>query len=76
VLSAGSGSQIYVNRALGDPAAWVEHATPQPGAYSRGLALLSGDNAGLVLIGAGQLPPSLTNQVSVSVLDMRTLVGS
>lgn len=76
VLSGGGGSQVYTNTKLGDPAAWVEHPTPQPGAYSRGLAVLGGDGAGLLLIGAGRLPPSSTNRVSVSVLDLRTLVGS
>ncbi|KAK8097231.1 hypothetical protein PG999_013175 [Apiospora kogelbergensis] len=65
VLSAGSGSQIFVNRKLGDPASWVEYATPQPGAYSRGLALLGKDDPdALLLIGAGGLPPSTTNRVS------------
>lgn len=76
VLSAGSGSQIFVNRKLGDPASWVEYATPQPGAYSRGLALLGKDDPdALLLIGAGGLPPSTTNRVSVSVIDMRATLG-
>ncbi|KAK8131172.1 BNR Asp-box repeat domain protein [Apiospora sp. TS-2023a] len=77
VLSAGSGSQIFVNRKLGDPSAWVEYATPQPGAYSRGLALLGpSDPDALLLIGAGGLPPSTTNRVSVSVIDLRAMLGS
>ncbi|KAK8044369.1 hypothetical protein PG993_004393 [Apiospora rasikravindrae] len=76
VLSAGSGSQLFVNRKLGDPAAWVEYATPQPAAYSRGLALLGKDNPdALMLIGAGGLPPSSTNRVSVSVIDLRATLG-
>lgn len=77
VLSAGSGSQLFVNRKLGDPAAWVEYATPQPGAYSRGLALLGPDQPdALLLVGAGGLPPSTTNRVSVSVVDLRAMLGS
>lgn len=76
VLSSGSGSQIFTNRQLGDPSAWVEYATPQPGAYSRGLALLASDDTGLVIIGAGGLPPSSTNYVSVSVVDLTELLGA
>ncbi|KAK7943352.1 uncharacterized protein PG986_012465 [Apiospora aurea] len=77
VLSAGSGSQLFVNRQLGAPDAWVEHATPQPAAYSRGLALLGqADPDALLLIGAGGLPPSTTNRVSVSVIDLRATLGS
>ncbi|KAK8070030.1 glycoside hydrolase family 93 [Apiospora phragmitis] len=76
VLSAGSGSQLFVNRQLGDPAAWVEYATPQPGAYSRGLALLGpADPDALLLVGAGGLPPSTTNRVSVSVIDLRATLA-
>ncbi|KAK6851029.1 hypothetical protein PG987_000663 [Apiospora arundinis] len=78
VLSAGSGSQVFVNRKLGDPNAWVEYATPQPAAYSRGIMLLGKDDPdALLLIGAGGLPPSTTNRVSVSVIDLRaTLAGA
>ncbi|KAK8085509.1 hypothetical protein PG997_006780 [Apiospora hydei] len=76
VLSAGSGSQLFVNRKLGAPDAWVEYATPQPAAYSRGLALLGkADPDALMLIGAGGLPPSTTNRVSVSVIDLRATLG-
>ncbi|KAK7932205.1 hypothetical protein PG985_002917 [Apiospora marii] len=77
VLSAGSGSQLFVNRKLGDPAAWVEYPTPQPAAYSRGLALLGpAEHDALLLVGAGGLPPSTTNRVSVSVVDLRATLGS
>lgn len=76
VLSAGSGSQLFVNRKLGDPAAWEEYATPQPAAYSRGLALLGpSDPDALLLVGAGGLPPSTTNRVSVSVVDLRATLS-
>ncbi|KAH6656081.1 family 93 glycoside hydrolase [Truncatella angustata] len=75
VLSVGSSGNVFTNRKLGDPSSWVEYATPQPGAYSRGLALQKSDDAGLILIGAGALPPSSTNQVSVSVVNLKTLLG-
>ncbi len=82
VLSSGSNPQLFVNRALGDPAAWEEYTVPQPKAYSRGLTLLPGAAAGddddstLLVIGAGSLPPSSTNRVSVSVVDLEALVGA
>ncbi|KAI1341457.1 glycoside hydrolase family 93 protein [Xylariaceae sp. FL0016] len=75
VLSAGSASQIFVNRKLGDPSAWIEYSTPQPNAYARGLALLQGSDNMLVIIGAGSLPPSSTNKVSVSTIDLKTTLG-
>ncbi|KAI1842094.1 hypothetical protein JX265_013641 [Neoarthrinium moseri] len=76
VLSAGNSGQVFTNRKLGDPNSWVEYTTPQPSAYSRGLELLKSDDSALVIIGAGRLPPSTTNFVSVSVLDLKALVGA
>ncbi|KXH55855.1 glycoside hydrolase family 93 [Colletotrichum salicis] len=74
VLSGGSQSNIFVNRALGDASAWVEYAVPQPNAYSRALAVLD-DGSKLAIIGGGRLPPSSTNQVSISVVDLNALLG-
>ncbi|GKT92091.1 glycoside hydrolase family 93 protein [Colletotrichum tofieldiae] len=74
VLSGGSQSNIFVNRALGASNAWVEYAVPQPNAYSRSLAVL-GDGSKLAIIGGGRLPPSSTNQVSISVVDLVALLG-
>ncbi|KAF6827891.1 bnr asp-box repeat domain protein [Colletotrichum plurivorum] len=74
VLSAGSQSNIFVNQKLGDASAWVEYAVPQPNAYSRSLELLA-DGKSLAIIGAGRLPPSSTNQVSISVVDLEALLG-
>ncbi|KAK1636304.1 family 93 glycoside hydrolase [Colletotrichum phormii] len=74
VLSGGSQSNIFVNTALGDASAWVEYAVPQPNAYSRALAVLD-DGSKLAIIGGGRLPPSSTNQVSISVVDLTTLLG-
>ncbi|KAK1962798.1 family 93 glycoside hydrolase [Colletotrichum sublineola] len=73
VLSGGSQSNIFVNRALGDPSAWVEFPVPQPNAYSRSLAVL-GDGSQIAIIGGGWLPPSANNQVSVSVVDLKALL--
>lgn len=74
VLSSGTNSQLFVNRNLGDPDSWEEIAIPQPKAYSRGLALMPGDDTRLLVIGAGSLPPSSTNRVSVSVVDLEELL--
>ncbi|TDZ13504.1 hypothetical protein C8035_v004395 [Colletotrichum spinosum] len=74
ILSAGSQSNIFVNRNLGAADAWVEYAVPQPNAYSRSLALI-GDGSQLAIIGGGRLPPSSTNQVSISVVDLKALLG-
>ncbi|KAL0934957.1 bnr asp-box repeat domain protein [Colletotrichum truncatum] len=74
ILSAGSQSNIFVNQKLGASNAWVEYAVPQPNAYSRGLELLD-DGTKLAIIGGGRLPPSSTNQVSISVVDLKTLLG-
>ncbi|KAK9782964.1 putative Family 93 glycoside hydrolase [Seiridium cardinale] len=76
VLSAGNNGKVFINRKPGDVGAWIEYATPQPAVYSGGLALLSSDDAALVIIGAGALPPSSTNQVSVSVVDLKALIGA
>ncbi|KAF4898933.1 hypothetical protein CGCVW01_v013578 [Colletotrichum viniferum] len=74
ILSAGSQSNIFVNQKLGDASAWVEYAVPQPNAYSRALEIL-GDGSQLAIIGGGRLPPSSTNQVSISVVDLNALLG-
>ncbi|WYZ44003.1 hypothetical protein EsH8_VII_000439 [Colletotrichum jinshuiense] len=74
ILSGGSQSNIFVNRALGDASAWVEYAVPQPNAYSRSLEVLD-DGSKLAIIGGGRLPPSSTNQVSISVVDLNALLG-
>ncbi|KAH8589233.1 family 93 glycoside hydrolase [Bisporella sp. PMI_857] len=75
VISGGSSSKIFTNQNLGDPKSWVEYSTPQPNAYSRSLALSKGGDNFLVIIGGGWLPPSSTNQVSVSVIDLKSTLG-
>lgn len=76
ILSGGSASQIFTNRALGASNAWVQYNTPQPNAYSRGLAVFQNDANKLAIIGGGWLPPSSTNQVSISVIDIRATIGA
>jgi hypothetical protein len=71
IVSAGSQSQIFVNKNLGAENSWVEFATPQPNAYTRGLMTFKENDNFLLIIGGGWLPPSSTNQVSLSVIDLK-----
>jgi hypothetical protein len=71
IVSAGSQSQIFVNKNLGAENSWVEFATPQPNAYTRGLMTYKEDPNLLLIIGGGWLPPSSTNTVSLSVIDLK-----
>jgi hypothetical protein len=73
ILSGGSSSNVFVNQRLGDPNSWAEHATPQPNAYARSMALFQDDDNKMLIIGAGHLPPSSTNYVSVSVVDLKAM---
>ncbi|KAJ2905987.1 hypothetical protein MKZ38_003470 [Zalerion maritima] len=73
ILSCGTNANLFVNRKLGDPDSWVEYAIDQPKAYSRGLMLYNEDDTMLMAIGAGHLPPSDTNYVSNSVVDLDAL---
>ncbi|KAI0411505.1 Sialidase [Xylaria grammica] len=75
ILSGGSASNIFVNQNLGDPNSWVEHTTPQPNAYARSMVLFQDDDSKMLIIGAGHLPPSSTNYVSVSVIDLKETMG-
>jgi hypothetical protein len=76
IVSSGTDRPLFVNQALGDANSWEQHDVPQPTAYSRHLRVLTGDSKGLLMImGAGHLPPSTTNAVSVGVLDLTELVG-
>jgi hypothetical protein len=68
-VSCGSLSEIFVNRALGAVDQWSIVATPQPAAYTRHLRVMPQRNH-LLIMRAGYLPPSTTNNVSLSVIDV------
>ncbi|KAK3941308.1 glycoside hydrolase family 93 protein [Diplogelasinospora grovesii] len=70
IVSSGTNSQIFVNRALGDQGKWEMYNTPQPVAYTRHLRVFKEDQSKLLIMGAGHLPPSTTNNVSLSVIDL------
>ncbi len=71
LVSDGTRQQIFANRALGDPKRWELYAVDQPVAYTRHLRVLRADANRLLLMGAGHLPPSTANDVSLSVVDLR-----
>lgn len=76
IVSANSHSQIFTNSALGDESKWEVHTVEQPAAYTRTLHVLQGDPSRLLIMGAGHLPPSTTNTVSLSIVDLgKVLTG-
>ncbi|KAL1961816.1 hypothetical protein VTN77DRAFT_1028 [Rasamsonia byssochlamydoides] len=75
IVSCGTSSSAFINHALGE-GEWTEIATPEGTSYSRSLRILQDDdNDGrmLLLMGAGHLPPSTTNRVTDSVVDLARL---
>jgi hypothetical protein len=71
IVSAHSSGNVYINRGLGE-GEWVTVATPEKGAYTRHLRVLK-DNKKLLIMGGGELPPSESNRVQVSVMDISKL---
>lgn len=75
ILVSAYQAELFVNRALGDPKAWVSYRVPQPSAYTRHLRILQDRPELLMIMGAGNLPPSNSNRVSLSVVDLGQLMG-
>lgn len=74
VVSAGSSTSVFVNSALGQ-GEWTEVATTELASYTRSLRILQGAQGRFLLInGAGRLPPSTTNKVTDTVLDLKTVL--
>jgi hypothetical protein len=71
IASGHSNSEVFVNTQLGQ-GAWVKVATPETTHYTRHLRVLS-DETKLLIMGGGQLPPSSTNKVQLSVMDISNL---
>jgi hypothetical protein len=68
VVSAGSSSNVWVNKALGDVNSWTSVTTPQPKSYTRSLGVMN--NASHLLILGGGVLNGKANTVSLSVVDM------
>jgi hypothetical protein len=60
---------VFTNQALGDLSAWKSVPTPEGVSYTRHLRVLNNPDH-LLIMGAGHLPPSTTNKVTVSVIDL------
>lgn len=76
IVSSGGASSVFTNEALGDPAEWYERATPAPTSYTRHLRVFAEAQDRLLIMGGGQLPPSTTNNVSYSIVDLEGLLAS
>lgn len=74
IVSSGTNQQVFVNRALGDAGKWEVYQVAQPVAYTRHLRVLKSDPNALLIMGGGHLPPSTTNNVSLSVVDLGKLL--
>ena len=69
-VSTGSRSEIFVNQALGALDQWAKVPTPEKISYTRHLRVLPNFNH-LLIMGGGALPPSTTNNITVSVIDLK-----
>lgn len=76
IVSSGSYTQVWTNQALGDEGEWYEWETPAPSSYTRSLRVFNEDQDRLLIMGGGVLPPSTTNNVSYSILDIEGLLTS
>ncbi|KAH8648389.1 glycoside hydrolase family 93 protein [Xylariales sp. PMI_506] len=76
VVSCGTQQGLYVNRALGDPAAWESFDIDQPVAYTRDLRVFRQNPDYLLVMGAGHLPPSTTNNVTFSIYEISDILSS
>ncbi|KAK2036881.1 hypothetical protein LZ31DRAFT_560858 [Colletotrichum somersetense] len=65
---------LFINRRGGDHDAWVAYDSPESAAYTRNLRIFEEDPDYLLIMGAGVLPPSTTNKVTVSVLKLTELL--
>jgi hypothetical protein len=74
IVSSGANQQIFVNRALGDVNKWEAYNVAQEVAYTRHLRVLKQNPNALLIMGGGHLPPSTTNKVSLSVVDLKALL--
>ncbi|KAI1139863.1 glycoside hydrolase family 93 protein [Hypoxylon sp. FL0543] len=70
IVSSGCCSEIYINKALGAENAWTKVSTPEGTSYTRSLHVFQEDPGSLLLAGGGQLPPSTTNKVTISVMNV------
>ncbi|PGH11814.1 hypothetical protein AJ80_06972 [Polytolypa hystricis UAMH7299] len=73
IISCGTRSEIFVNNNLGE-GEWRLIGTPEGVSYTRHLRVLEEDKSKLLIMGGGYLPPSTTNRVTVSVIDLNEVL--
>ncbi|KUJ14632.1 glycoside hydrolase family 93 protein [Mollisia scopiformis] len=69
IVSCGSLMPVFTNQDLGAEGSWKTVPTPEGVSYTRHLRVLQNPDH-LLIMGAGHLPPSTTNKVTVSVIDL------
>ncbi|KAI1617367.1 hypothetical protein EDD36DRAFT_162204 [Exophiala viscosa] len=72
IVSCGTLSDVFVNKAEGDVGAWESRATGERVSYTRSLRIVHDQlwDRGLLLAGGGLLPPSENNSVTVGVINI------
>ena len=68
IVSTGTYSEVFVNKELGAPGNWEKVPTVEGVSYSRHLRVLTENENHLLIMGAGLLPPSTNNSVTVSMM--------
>lgn len=76
IVSSGDYPQVWTNQALGAEGEWYEWDVPAPTSYTRHLRVFQEAQDRLLIMGAGLLPPSTTNNVSYSIVDIEGLLSS
>ncbi|CRK41914.1 hypothetical protein BN1708_008587 [Verticillium longisporum] len=73
IVSSGS-KDLYINTEGGAPDAWLAYTVPEDAAYTRHIRVMEEDPDFLLIMGAGKLPPSTTNKVTVSMVKISDLL--
>jgi len=67
IVGTGTQGEVFLNNGLGE-GSWRKVGTPEGVSYTRHLRVLQ--DGRLLIMGAGKLPPSTTNKVTVTVMDV------
>lgn len=69
VVSDGTHTPLYINKALGDPDAWTTLETPAGTSYTRSLLVLPNDPSKIMIVAGGVLGGE-DNSVLVTIIDV------
>lgn len=70
IVSCGSLTPVFTNQDLGAEGSWKTVPVPEGVSYTRHLRVFKENPNHLFIMGAGHLPPSTTNKVTVSLIDL------